>query len=619
MISALFPLHQETAKANAKMLPSRDEIEEKYKWKPEDIYPSPEVWEEDFARVEKMALELPKYRGKLGESPDTMLECFRLRDEIMTLLEKLRLYASLKFDEDTRVARFQALRDRVETLSVRIHEQQSFIIPEIVSLPEEKIRDFLKANSELAIYQHFLEDVLRGKPHTLSPEGERLLSMAWDLGRIPYHVFSMLNDADIKFPTVRNEKGEEKELTKGNYLVFMRSQNREVRREAYQKFYQTYSQWSNTLSASLSGAIKRDIFYARARKYPSALEAALDIDNIPTRVYQNVIETINRNLEPLHRYISLRKKFLNLSSIQPYDLYVPLVKEVEWKVPYPEAVSTIQKALAPLGEEYLKIVQEGFNSGWIDVYENQGKRSGGYSTSAYGTPHPYILLNYQEQLDSMFTLAHEMGHALHSYFTIKNQPYIYSDYTIFVAEVASTLNEALLMDYLLKHTTDRAKKLYLLNHYIDQIRGTVYIQAMFAEFEKHIHEIVEQGGALTVEELNNLTREIYTRYYGSDFNMDSLYQFNWARIPHFYYNFYVYQYATGFSAATSLAQKILNGDDQTRAAYLRFLTRGSSDYSINLLKDAGVDMTSPEPIEAVTSLFSQLIAEFEKLYEEKPS
>jgi oligoendopeptidase F len=616
MLAFWLPLWSPSSSHATEQLKSRQEIAEEYKWRTQDIYPSDQDWERDFNRLQEMAPKLEQFRGKLGESPETMLNCFRTRDEIEILLGKLSLYASLKSDEDTRIAKYQAMRERIGNLAVQIHQMESFIQPEIVALPEETIHTFLRQNPELAVYRHYLEDILRTKPHILSQEGEQILAMAGDLARTPYTVFSMFNNADIKFPTVTDEEGKSVELTKGNFSVFMRSANRQVRQEAYQKFYQTYQQWTNTLSASLSGAIKRDIFYARARKYHSALEAALDSDNIPTQVYENVIQTMNHNLQPMHRYISLRKKVLGLDAVRPYDLYVPLVPEVKWKIPYPEAVSTILKALEPLGEEYVQVVREGFNSGWLDVYENQGKRSGAYSSAVYGAPHPYMLLNYHDQLEDMFTVAHEMGHSMHSYYTIKNQPFIYSDYTIFVAEVASTLNEALLMHYLLQHTTDKNRKLYLLNHYIDQIRGTVYIQAIFAEFEKRIHELAEQGEALTAETMNDIARDIYTRYYGPDFAMDSLYQINWARIPHFYYNFYVYQYATGFSAATALSRKILSGDEQARQAYLRFLTRGNSDYSINLLKDAGVDMTSPEPIEAVAQLFQDLLGEMEQLLQE---
>lgn len=604
------------AAVQAEKLPSRDEIEAQYKWRTQDIYTSDEEWEKDFESLKGMIGKLDRFKGKLGSSADNLLNCLKTRDEIEIQFGKLSFYASLKSDEDTRVTKYQAFRDRISALSIEIRERSSFIQPEIIRIPEKKIRKFLAENPQLKIYQHYIEDILRSKRHVLSEEGEQLLALSGDLSRTPYQVFSMFNNADITFPSIKDENGKNIELTKGRFFALMRSPHRRVREDAFTAFYSTYNHWRNTLSATLSGAVKRDMFYARARKYSSSLEAALDSDNIPTAVYDNVINTLNDNLTPMHKYISLRKRILGLDKVRPWDLYVPLLSEVEWKIPYDEAVKTIEKALEPLGSEYISVLKDGFSSGWIDVFENAGKRAGAYSSAVYGAPHPYILLNYNNQLTDMFTVAHEMGHSMHSYFTLKYQPYIYSDYSIFVAEVASTLNEALLMNYLLENTRDKQKKLYLLNQYIDQIRGTVYIQAIFAEFEKTIHEKAESGEALTSDTYNEIARDIYTRYYGPDFQMDSLYDINWCRIPHFYYNFYVYQYATGFSAATALSQKILAGDKEARDAYLKFLGRGSSDYPINLLRDAGVDMASPEPIVATARLFARLLNEMEGLLEQ---
>ena len=599
--------------APAEKLPLREEIDVRYKWRTQDIYPTDKDWEKDFKLLKGMVGKLDQFKGKLGESAENLLSCLKIRDEIDIRLGKLSFYASLKSDEDTRVSKYQAYRDRVSSLSIEIRQKSSFIQPEIIATPEEKIRQFLEENPELKIYEHYIEDILRTKKHVLSTEEEQLLALSGDLARTPYQVFSMFNNADITFPAIKNEKGEEIELTKGRFFAIMRSPHRQVRENAFNAFYNTYNQWRNTLSATLSGAVKRDMFYARARKYSGSLEAALDVDNIPTAVYDNVINTLNDNLAPMHRYILLRKKMLGIEKVHPWDLYVPILREIEWRVSYDQAVKTIEEALQPLGAEYVSVLEDGFSGGWIDVFENVGKRAGAYSSAIYGAPHPYILLNYNNQLTDMFTVAHEMGHSLHSYFTLKNQPYIYSDYSIFVAEVASTLNEALLINHLLNTTRDKSKKLYLLNHYIDQIRGTVYIQAIFAEFEKVIHEKAEAGDALTTDAYNEIARDIYTRYYGPDFEMDSLYDINWCRIPHFYYNFYVYQYVTGFSAATALSQKILAGDEEARKAYLNFLSQGSSDYPINLLRDAGVDMTSPEPIVATAQLFTRLLNEMEEL------
>lgn len=595
-------------------LKDRSQIDPKYQWKTEDIFPDDESWEKEFNTFEKCLIDITSFQGKLAESAFIFRRCLQTRDMLSILHDKLSLYANLKFDQDTRVAKYQAYRDKISTLAVHFHQKKSFIEPEILAIPLEKIENFLQADPELNQYRHYLENLFRSKAHVLSPAEEELLALAGDLSRSPYQIFSMFNNADIKFPTIPDEKGQPIELTKGNYLIFNKSPNRQVREQAFTAMYKTYQEWTNTLSASLAGAVKKNVFYARARKYPTALHAALDQDNIPLTVYDNLLNTVNNNLTPLHNYIQFRKEMLEVEKVQAWDLFVPLVKDYRWEVSYEEGIELIQQALLPLGDDYLNIVNRGFTSGWFDVFENQGKRSGAYSAATYGVSHPFMLLNYQGLLNDVFTVAHEMGHSLHSYFSLNTQPYIYSDYTIFVAEVASTLNEALLMDYLLKNTYDQQKKLYLLNEYIDQLRGTLYIQTIFAEFEKEIHTRYESGEALTAEFLNQTTRKLYTRYYGPDFEMNPLYDINWCRIPHFYYNFYVYQYATGISAATTLAQKILNGDKKARDAYLYFLSRGSADYSIHLLKDAGVDMTSPEPIEATLHLFRKLVNEIKDLY-----
>ncbi|RMI14639.1 MAG: oligoendopeptidase F, partial [Calditrichaeota bacterium] len=606
----LFP----TAASNAAgtTLPERSQIDARYRWRLEEIFPSDEAWEEACRHLETLMEALTEFPGTLGNSPEQLLACLKKRDAAEELLGKIYLYAGLSSDQDTRVPKYQAYRDRAGTLMTRLNEATAFIQPEILALPEETLRRFLEAHPGLAEYRHYLEDLLRRKPHILPPEQERLLAMAGEMAQAPYTIFSMFNNADITFPTIRDEQGNEVEVTKGRYARFMESRDRRVRREAFFALYRTYGRWVNTLSASLSAAVKRNIFYARARGYPSALAAALDEDNIPPAVYENVVHTVNSRREVLHRYLALRKRMLALEELHPYDLMVSLAPQVEFDIPYPETQQTLMEAFHPLGESYLRHVEKAFGEGWIDVYENRGKRSGAYSWSTYGV-HPYILMNYNNTLNDLFTLAHELGHAMHSYFTNAAQPFHYSHYTTFVAEVASTFNEALLFDYLLRRTTDPRQKLYLLSQYVDQIRGTVFVQALFAEFEKTIHEQVERGQPLTVQSLNALNRELYQRYFGPELVIDPEYDVNWCRIPHFYYNFYVYQYVTGFSAATALAQKILAGDTAAREAYLEFLSRGNSDYSINLLRDAGVDMTSPEPIAATTELMASLLNEMEKL------
>ena len=594
-------------------LKERGEMDRAFQWKLEDIFADDAEWETTFNMVEGQLGELGKWQGRLSESAATLLACLQLRDAVEEVLTRLYVYAGLKNDQDTRASRYQAYRDRAGSLMVQYHEAGAFIQPEILAIPEEQLQQFLAGNGQLESYRHYLDNLLRSKAHVLPPEQERLLAMSGEIAQGPYHIFSMFNNADIKFPTITGEDGNKLEVTKGRYPRLMESDNRKVRKAAFQALYGTYGRWTNTLSATLSAAVKRDIFYARARNYSGALPAALAEENIPAQVYTNVVETINRNLTPLHRYMALRKRLLKVKQLQPWDLSAPLFSDVKFEMPYPEAVDTIRSAFHPLGETYLADLENSFRNGWIDVYENQGKRSGAYSWSAYGV-HPYILLNYNNTLDDMFTTAHELGHAMHSFYTNQTQPYHYHDYTIFVAEVASTLNEALLMDYLLKqYQHDPQRKCYLLNEYIEQIRGIVYVQALYAEFEKTIHEQVEGGAALTAESLNELTRELYQRYFGPAFAIHPLYAHNWCRIPHYYYNFYVYKYATGFSAATALAQRILAGDEAARDAYLTFLSRGSSDYSIQLLKDAGVDMTQPGPIEATTHLLDRLLDEMEGL------
>lgn len=610
-MNKFFPLYNTDTPAVA-ALPEREAIADADKWRLTDIFAADEKWETTFTEIENGRQAIPALQGKLGESAEQLFNCLQHKDGLEERLYQLYLYAGLKNDQDTRVAEYQAFRDRVSSLVVQFNQATAFIQPEILALPEATLRGFIEDHEGLTNYRHLLENIIRGKAHVLPPAEERLLAMTGEIAQGPYNTFSMFNNADIKFPSIKDEDGNMVELTKGRYARFMESANRQVRQDAFAGMYETYGKWTNTLAATLSGAVKRDIFYARTRKYPSALAAALDNDNIPVSVYENVVGSINRNIKPLHRYMTLRKRMLGVDQLQPWDLSVPLLSDVKFEIPYKEALKTIETALAPLGDAYLADLKESFNDGWIDVYENQGKRSGAYSWSTYGV-HPFILLNYNDTLNDMFTTAHELGHALHSHLTHRHQPYHYSHYTIFVAEVASTLNEALLMDHLLKTCEDRKQKMYLLNEYIDQIRGTVFIQALFAEFEKAIHDKAEGGEALTADAMSALTKDLYERFFGPAFHMHPDYQINWCRIPHFYYNFYVYQYATGFSAATALSRNILDGDTDARDAYLRFLSRGNSAYSIDLLKDAGVDMTSPAPIEATAQLMDKLLDELEAL------
>ncbi|QZT35114.1 oligoendopeptidase F [Caldalkalibacillus thermarum TA2.A1] len=594
-------------------LPKRSELDPKYKWDLTKIFKSDEEWEEAFQEVKSLLPSIKEYEGRLMESADTLLEALQLRDEIGKKLGKVYIYAHLKKDEDTTNSKYVAFENRAASLHVEVASAVSYFSPEILRADESTVRSYLRENEALQVYEHYLDQLLRQKEHTLSTKEEAILAQVGELASAPNDIFTMINNADMKFPTITDENGEEKELTHGRYIQFLESKDGRVRQDAFKAMYDTFKKQRNTLAATLNANVKKDVFYARVRKYRSSLEASLDRDNVPVRVYENLIAAIQEALPVFQRYMKLRKKALGLDELHMYDLYVPLVQDVEMKYTYEEAKQLVRDSLQPLGEEYLAVVDEGFNSGWIDVYENVGKRSGAYSSGTYGTP-PYILLNYQENLDNVFTLTHEMGHSVHSYFSCKEQPYIYSDYTIFVAEVASTLNEALLTHYLLQKTNDPKQRMYILNHYLESFRGTVFRQTMFAEFEKLIHEKVEEGEALTADRLSELYYDLNLTYFGADVVVDQDIAMEWARIPHFYYNFYVYKYATGFAAATALSQQILNEGKPAVDRYLSFLKSGGSDYPIELLKKAGVDMTSPEPVRQALRVFERTLTEMEELF-----
>lgn len=593
-------------------LPNRQEIPDNYKWRLEDIYASDELWEQDFQQAQKMTGEIGDYRGKLGQSAQVLLEAFRMQERLQELDEKVYAYARMRRDEDNANPTYQALTDRAESLDTRVQTALSFIVPEILALPEETLERFRQEEAGLALYGFALEELLRQKDHTLSAAEEQIIAQVGEVIQAPANIFRMLNNADITFPTIWDEDRKEVAVSHGRYLQFMESGDRRVRREAFTALYSSYRKMKNTLSATLSSSVKRDVFYARVRKYPSALQASLFTDNIPPDVYENLIQTVRRNLHSMHRYVGLRKKLLGLDELHMYDLYTPMVKDVRWEIPYPKAVELVKEGLAPLGGSYSEIMARGFDSGWVDVYENKAKTSGAYSWGPYGV-HPYILMNYQDNLDNAFTLAHEMGHAMHSYYSFREQPYIYAHYKIFTAEVASTVNESLLMDHLLKTMTDRDKKLYLLNHYLEQFRGTVLRQTMFAEFEKIIHDHIEAGEALTPEQLGRIYHQLNVDYHGPEMVVDEDVDLEWARIPHFYTAFYVYKYATGFSAATAITSRILEEGEPAVSRYLAFLKKGGSDYPLNLLKAAGVDMATPHPVQEGLDLFARLLDQMEAL------
>jgi oligoendopeptidase F len=596
----------------SKSLPKRNEIPNEFKWRLEDIYPSDSAWEEDVAKVKTLIQQVAAKQGTLAESGKNLLDTLTLQDELMKTMDQVYVYARMRRDEDNTNSTYQALTDRATSLSTQAYSAISYIQPEILAIPTEQLERLQASEPGLAHYRFLLEEITRQKPHTLSASEEAILAQVSEISAAPAKIFGMLNNADIKFPMITDEKGEEIELTKGRYIQLMESKDRRVRKEAFEALYATYGKHRNTIAATLTSAVKRDVFYARVRKYQSALQAALFADNIDVSVYDNLIETVHEYLPLMHRYVALRKKMLGLPELHMYDLYVPIVAEVEMEIPYDQAVATIKEALRPLGDDYAKVLDEGFTSGWIDVYENEGKTSGAYSWGSY-TTHPYVLMNYQDNVNNMFTLAHEMGHALHSYFSNKTQPYTYADYRIFVAEVASTLNEALLMNHMLETTTDKHKRMYLINYYMEQFRGTLFRQTMFAEFEKAIHAKVEAEEALTADNLCEMYRQLNVKYHGPEMVIDSQIDLEWARIPHFYNNFYVYKYATGFSAATSLAKQILEEGQPAVDRYLAFLSSGGSDYPLNLLKKAGVDMASPQPIREALEVFKGLLEQMEEL------
>ncbi|GMQ59507.1 oligoendopeptidase F [Vallitalea sediminicola] len=595
-------------------LPKRNEISDDFKWKLEDMISSKEEWEKIFTEIISMTEEIASYSGKLKDSADTLLACLRKRDQLGEKLSRLYVYSNMKLHEDANNSEAQNTAEKANSLMVRVNSSISFIEPEISSIPNDQLDGYMNSSNGLELYKTYMDDLLRKKKHILSMEEELLLARAQELAGTPENTFAMFNNADIKFPTIKDEDGNDVELTKGRYVTFMESKDRRVRKDAFEALYATYSKYKNTLAATYNGNIKKDIFYMQAKKFNSTCEASLFENNIPVAVYDQLIETVHSYLPLMHRYVSIRKKMLNLDELHMYDVYTPIVKDIDVTVTFEEAKSKVLEALAPLGEEYCNLLSKGFNEKWIDVYENEGKRSGAYSWGTYGV-HPYVLLNHQDNVNHMFTLAHEMGHSLHTYYSSKTQPYVYAEYPTFLAEVASTVNEALLMEHLLKTTKDKNQRLYLINYFMEQFKGTLYRQAMFAEFEKITHELVEQGEALTADTLSSMYHDINVKYFGDDMIIDSEVDMEWARIPHFYYNYYVFQYSTGYSAAIALSQKILKEGESAVINYKNFLKSGCSEYPIETLKKAGVDMTTAAPIEKALKVFEGLLDEMESIIE----
>lgn len=598
--------------SKVKKLPSRSEIKVEDTWKLEDIFASDDAWEKEFEEVKALIPQMEKFKGKLGESAQTLYDALQEQDELTMRVSKLYTYAHMRYDQDTTNSFYQGLNDRIKTLYTQIASALSYVTPEILSIEESKIKQYMGEHKELKLYAHALDEITRERPHILSESEEALLAQASEVLGSSSNTFGMLNNADLEFPSIKDENGEEVEITHGRYIRFLESSDRRVREEAFKAVYETYGKFKNTFASTLSGTVKKDNFSARVRHYNSARHSALSTNNIPEEVYDNLVKTVNDNLHLLHRYIDLRKKVLGIEELHMYDLYTPLVKDVKMEVTYEEAKDYILKGLKPLGEDYLNVLKEGFENRWVDVHENKGKRSGAYSSGTYGT-NPYILMNWQDNVNNLFTLAHEFGHSVHSYYTRKTQPYPYGDYSIFVAEVASTCNEALLNDYLLKTIDDEKQRLYLLNHYLEGFRGTVFRQTMFAEFEHDVHVRAQNGEPLTPELLTKLYYDLNKKYFGDNLVIDEEIGLEWARIPHFYYNYYVYQYATGFSAAAALSKQILEEGDAAVERYVGFLKSGSSDYPIEVLKKAGVDMTTSQPIEEALAVFEEKLTEMERL------
>lgn len=590
----------------------RSEIPKEYTWELESIFSSDEAWEGEFSELQQSLPKLQALQGTLAQSGQALLKVLQTRDELFERLQRLYVYASMRRDEDTTDSLYQGMADRAMQLFVRANTAASYIDPEILALPQETLKQFVKETPGLEIYKQQLRDLNRQRPHIRSAEIEAVLAAAGEIADGPDSIFSMFDNADLKLPSITNEEGENVELTKGNYLIYIRSTDSRVRKEAFEAMQATFLKQRNTLAATLAAQVRTDIFYTRQRRYGSSLERALAHNNIPVSVYYNLIDTVSDSIPLLSRYLQLRKRMLHLDELHMYDLYVPIVKETADEISYPEAAETVIAGLAPLGGDYLTNLKQAFSQHWIDVYETPGKRGGAYSGGAYGT-RPFVLLNWQNRRESMFTLAHELGHSLHSFYTRTSQPYQYGDYTIFVAEVASTLNEALLTEHLLKTTTNPQVRLEILNQSLERFRGTLFRQTMFAEFEKLIHSSAENGEPLTADWLSAMYRGLNEKYYGAEVVIDQLIDVEWARIPHFYYNFYVYQYATGISAAYALAQQILQEGQPAVDRYLKFLSSGSSDYSIELLKKAGVDMTSPQPVREAMQIFDSHLGQMEEL------
>jgi oligoendopeptidase F len=598
----------------SKVIPEREEINQEYKWDLTHIFQNDEEWETEFKSVSDKVSGYQKFEGKLAESAENLLTCFRFDENINIKLGQLHLYAMLSKDSDMRVGKYHSMDDRIKSLYSKVGAASSFIRPELLMIPSEKLLSMIESNEDLKIYKQSIDDLLRSKKHTLSNNEEKILAMASELTQTPYSTFSIFTNADMKMPFVKDDVGDVTELSHGRYYSAMYSKDRDYRARVFKAYLESYKNYINTFTVLFNGNLKTNIFNARARNFNSALESALHTNNIPTSVYYNLIESANQNLQPMHRWAALKKKLLGVTELFPYDVYVTVFNSHnEKKYSYEEGVEIVLNSLKIMGYDYLSSLNKAFNNRWIDVFETKAKRNGAYSSGTTFGVHPYVLLNWTDLLNDVFTLTHEMGHNMHSYYTGQNQPYPYANYSIFLAEVASTFNESLLLDHLLEIADNRKEKLFLLERYLNNLTATFYRQVMFAEFEMIVYDRTEKGESLTSEVLSDLYKNIYQKYWGPDMLIPEEEHYTWARIPHFYYNFYVYQYATGFAASEVLAKKVKTEGESAVNKYLNFLKAGSSDYSINILTEAGVDMNSPEPVRAVSERMNEVLDEMEVL------
>ena len=595
-----------------KSLKKRQECDPDYQWHIQDLYTSDEAWEKDYESLTSEIQSLAAYEGRLKEGSEVFVEYMRKKEALMKKFEAIFVYANQRYHEDTGNSFYQGLAGKAQTLSIQLDSAVVFEEPELLAIGKKTIDSWFTQNMDMQLYKRYFYELFRQQKHVLSKEEEAILADVSDMSADVSNIFSMFNNADIRFPSIEGKEGEKIPVSHGRYTLLLESRDVNIRKSAFESVYSQYGQYRNTLAALYAANLKNTAFFAKKRHYNSSLEMALEGGEIPTSVYTNLIDTVHEHMDLMYRYVALRKKALKVSELHMYDLYAPMVEEFEMKVPFAQAKEIVKKGLAPLGEAYGKVLSDGMENGWIDVYENEGKRSGAYSWGAYGC-HPFVLMNYQDNLNNVFTLAHEMGHSMHSYYSDKNQPYIYAGYRIFVAEVASTCNEALLMEYLLKNTEDTKEKMYLINYFLEQFKGTLYRQTMFAEFEKRIHEKMAEEGTLTADGISELYLSINKEYFGPDMISDPQIALEWARIPHFYTPFYVYQYATGFSAAIAISSKILAGEPGIVEKYKQFLSGGCSMDPIDLLKICGVDMTKPEPVEEALDVFASYVEELEKL------